>query len=80
MLLLLHAPRSIDCTSYFELESAEYQKRGIQLSPELWLVKMMVRGRGWGREGGGQEVSWRRVRLHTHMVGIWRKLRWLLLS
>ncbi|KAF6254656.1 hypothetical protein COO60DRAFT_296043 [Scenedesmus sp. NREL 46B-D3] len=33
---------SIDCTSYFELESAEYQKRGIQLSPELWLVKMMV--------------------------------------
>jgi hypothetical protein len=35
--------RSIDCTSYFELESMEYQKRGIQLSPELWLVKIMVR-------------------------------------
>eukprot|EP00882_Tetradesmus_deserticola_P004189 GHRQ01004425.1.p2 GENE.GHRQ01004425.1~~GHRQ01004425.1.p2 ORF type:complete len:222 (+),score=109.85 GHRQ01004425.1:165-830(+) len=33
---------SIDCTSYFELESAEYQRRGIQLSPEMWLVKMMV--------------------------------------
>jgi uncharacterized protein YegL len=33
---------SIDCTSYFELESAEYQKRGVQLSPEMWLVKMMV--------------------------------------
>jgi hypothetical protein len=44
-LLLLLSIRSIDCTSYFELESAEYQKRGIQLSPELWLVKMMVRGR-----------------------------------
>jgi hypothetical protein len=35
--------RSIDCTSYYELESMEYQKRGIQLSPELWLVKIMVR-------------------------------------
>ncbi|WIA39813.1 hypothetical protein OEZ86_005866 [Tetradesmus obliquus] len=33
---------SIDCTSYFEMEQAEYQKRGINLSPELWLVKMMV--------------------------------------
>eukprot|EP00879_Flechtneria_rotunda_P000381 GHRR01000473.1.p2 GENE.GHRR01000473.1~~GHRR01000473.1.p2 ORF type:complete len:470 (+),score=208.18 GHRR01000473.1:347-1756(+) len=35
---------SIDCTSYFELEAAEYQKKGIQLSPEAWLVKMMVGG------------------------------------
>jgi hypothetical protein len=52
-ILLMHAFRvpsccacaacSIDCTSYFELESMEYQKRGIQLSPELWLVKIMVR-------------------------------------
>uniref|UniRef100_A0A383VTZ6 VWFA domain-containing protein n=2 Tax=Tetradesmus obliquus TaxID=3088 RepID=A0A383VTZ6_TETOB len=33
---------SIDCTSYYELESVEYQRRGIQLSPELWLVKIMV--------------------------------------
>jgi hypothetical protein len=34
---------SIDCTSYYELESAEYQRRGINLSPSMWLVKMMVR-------------------------------------
>jgi len=33
---------SIDCTSYFELESQEYARRGIQLSPSMWLVKMMV--------------------------------------
>jgi len=33
---------SIDCTSYYELESMEYQKRGINLSPSMWLVKMMV--------------------------------------
>jgi len=33
---------SIDCTSYFELEQAEYAKKGVQLSPEAWLVKMMV--------------------------------------
>lgn len=32
---------SIDCTSYFEMESAEYQRRGINLSPQMWLVKMM---------------------------------------
>jgi hypothetical protein len=48
---------SIDCTSYYELESAEYQRRGINLSPSMWLVKMMVRGgvpdsfdRGWGQQ------------------------------
>jgi len=32
---------SIDCTSYYEMESAEYVRRGINLSPQLWLVKMM---------------------------------------
>lgn len=32
----------------------EYQRRGIQLSPELWLVKIMVRGR------------WR----HTHLLEV----------
>lgn len=37
---------SIDCTSYFEMESAEYQKKGINLSPSMWLVKMMVSGVG----------------------------------
>jgi hypothetical protein len=36
---------SIDATSYYELEQTEYAKKGVQLSPELWLVKMMVRGR-----------------------------------
>jgi len=33
---------SIDCTSYFELEQAEYLKKGIHLSVEAWLVKLMV--------------------------------------
>jgi hypothetical protein len=33
---------SIDCTSYFELEQAEYAKKGIHLSVEAWLVKLMV--------------------------------------
>lgn len=36
---------SIDCTSYFEFEAAQYQQKGITLSPEMWLVKMMVSGR-----------------------------------
>lgn len=42
---------SIDCTSYYEMESAEYQRRGINLSPSMWLVKMMVR-RERGFDGG----------------------------
>jgi hypothetical protein len=40
----------VDCTSYFELEQAEYAAKGISLSVEAWLVKLMVRGRG---RGGG---------------------------
>ena len=55
---------SIDCTSYYEMESAEYQKRGINLSPSMWLVKMMVRGVGLmvgvveeGRVGGRGQHS-----------------------
>ena len=32
----------VDATSYFELEAEEYKKRGIVLTPELWLVKLMV--------------------------------------
>ena len=32
----------IDATSYFELEAEEYKQRGVVLTPELWLVKLMV--------------------------------------
>ncbi|GAQ83863.1 hypothetical protein KFL_001650160 [Klebsormidium nitens] len=32
----------IDCTSYFELEAEEFRKKGVDLTPHLWLVKMMV--------------------------------------
>ncbi|MCJ1303502.1 hypothetical protein MMC08_006312 [Hypocenomyce scalaris] len=32
----------IDATSYFELEAEEYAQRGVTLTPELWLVKLMV--------------------------------------
>ena len=32
----------IDATSYFELEAEEYKQKGIVLTPELWLVKLMV--------------------------------------
>ena len=32
----------IDATSYFELEAEEYARRGVNLTPELWLVKLMV--------------------------------------
>ena len=34
--------RQIDCTSYYENESEEFKRKGIELSPELWLVKLLV--------------------------------------
>ncbi|TPX39436.1 hypothetical protein SeMB42_g05926 [Synchytrium endobioticum] len=30
----------VDCTSYYELESEEYSRKGINLTPELWLLKL----------------------------------------
>lgn len=32
----------VDATSYYELEAMEYQRRGITLTPDLWLVKLLV--------------------------------------
>lgn len=32
----------IDCTSYYELEAEEFRKKGVDMTVELWLVKMMV--------------------------------------
>ncbi|KAJ3095489.1 hypothetical protein HDU97_006887 [Phlyctochytrium planicorne] len=34
----------IDCVSYYELESEEYARRGVDLTPELFLVKLCVGG------------------------------------
>ena len=32
----------VDCTSYYELEAEECAKKGINMTPELWLMKMML--------------------------------------
>jgi hypothetical protein len=32
----------IDCTSYYELEAEEFKRKGIDMTVEIWLVKMMV--------------------------------------
>ena len=32
----------VDATSYYELEAAEYAKKGVVLTPDLWMVKLMV--------------------------------------
>ncbi|KAI8820227.1 uncharacterized protein EV422DRAFT_597261, partial [Fimicolochytrium jonesii] len=34
--------KMIDCTSYFELEQQEMAKKGVSLTPGMWLVKLMV--------------------------------------
>lgn len=32
----------IDCTSYYEMEEEEFARKGVSLTPELWLLKMCV--------------------------------------
>ncbi|KAJ3102917.1 hypothetical protein HDU97_000230 [Phlyctochytrium planicorne] len=34
--------RMIDCVSYYELESEEYARKGVNLTPELFLVKLCI--------------------------------------
>ena len=34
---------SISCLLLQELEAEEYRRKGINLTPDLWLVKLMVR-------------------------------------
>ncbi|KAK9802942.1 hypothetical protein WJX72_002270 [[Myrmecia] bisecta] len=34
--------KMVDATSYYELEADEYARKGVTLTPELWLVKLMV--------------------------------------
>jgi hypothetical protein len=34
--------KMVDCTSYYELEADEYARKGISLTPDLWLTKLMV--------------------------------------
>ncbi|KAI8843610.1 hypothetical protein BC829DRAFT_364040, partial [Chytridium lagenaria] len=34
----------IDCVSYFELEAEEYAKKGVDLTPDLFLVKLCIGG------------------------------------
>ena len=37
-----HVGHMIDCTSYYELEAEEFARKGVTLTPELWLLKMCV--------------------------------------
>jgi hypothetical protein len=32
----------VDCTSYYELEQQEYARKGVSLTPDLWMMKLMV--------------------------------------
>lgn len=32
----------MDCTSYYELEQQEYARKGVNLTPDLWVMKLMV--------------------------------------
>jgi hypothetical protein len=34
--------RQVDCTSYYELEQQEYARKGVSLTPDLWMMKLMV--------------------------------------
>lgn len=39
-----HIGHVVDATSYFELECEEMMRKGVELTPEMWLVKMMLGG------------------------------------
>ncbi len=32
----------VDCTSYYEMEEAEWRAKGVTLTPELWLLKVCL--------------------------------------
>ena len=32
----------LDATSYYELEAEEYARKGVNLTPDVWMVKLMV--------------------------------------
>ena len=32
----------MDCTSYYELEQQEYARKGVNLTPDTWMLKLMV--------------------------------------
>lgn len=34
--------KNIDATSYYEMEQEEYARKGVTLTPDLWLMKLMV--------------------------------------
>ena len=34
--------KMVDATSYYELEAEEYKKKGFNLTPDVWMVKLMV--------------------------------------
>ena len=34
--------QQVDCTSYYELEQQEYARKGVNLTPQLWVLKLMV--------------------------------------
>ena len=42
LLVYTEVGRMIDATSYYELEAEEYKRKGVMLTPDLWLVKLMV--------------------------------------
>ena len=37
-----HIGGMVDCTSYYELEAEELARKGVTLTPELWMLKMCV--------------------------------------
>jgi hypothetical protein len=37
-----HVGNMVDCTSNYEMEAEEYSRKGLELTPELWLLKVCV--------------------------------------
>jgi hypothetical protein len=46
----------VDCTSYYELEQQEYARKGVNLTPDLWMMKLMV---GAVDRSYDEQVGWK---------------------
>jgi hypothetical protein len=54
----------VDCTSNFEIEQDQMMRKGVDLTPELWLVKLLMGGIDTSYDSKGMSCfTWRQANL-----------------
>jgi hypothetical protein len=52
----------VDCTSNFEIEQDQMARKGVDLTPELWLVKLLMGGIDTSYDSKGEYRALARAR------------------